>query len=125
MLPISFSEKYLLTNLAVRFTLPFTITQLVGLCKEKTMPVMDITLNIELTGSVSAVFTGPGSDRVTDLFGTNRIPTPFTFVGVPNVEHHAAYIITRIRAKNPGSLVTWSTDRCEQFVAFTYGKAGR
>ncbi len=85
---------------------------------------MQITLEIEITGNVTAIFSGEGSEQIVNLFNSNRIPTPFTFAGVTEVEHHGANIIRQIRALNADATVAWSTQRCEQFVAFKSG-AGR
>lgn len=79
---------------------------------------MKITLEIEITGEVFARFEGPGSEKIRELFGQDRIPTPFTFLHVREIEHWAAHIITVIRSKNPGCVVEWSPERCQQLIAF-------
>lgn len=79
---------------------------------------MQITLEIEKNGNVTAVFTGTGSERITRLFNSNRVPTPYTFAGVAEIEQHGAYIIRQIRASNPGVTVQWSPERCQQIAAF-------
>jgi len=87
-----------------------------------------ITLEIEPTGQIVAKFSGPHSERVQQLFNGTRIPTPWTFSGVREVEHFGAKVITAIRVKNPGVEVNWSDERCEQFTAFKFlqlAKVGR
>ena len=79
-----------------------------------------ITLEIEVSGQVTACFDGEHAAHVRDLFGTNRIPTPYTFKGMEHVEEHGARIITNIRAKNPGIPVNWHPERCEQYMAFRF-----
>jgi hypothetical protein len=80
-----------------------------------------ITLEIEVSGLVVARFDGEHAAHVRELFGTGRITTPWTFKGMElETEHHAANIITQIRAKNPGVPVNWSPERCEQYVAFRF-----
>jgi hypothetical protein len=85
-----------------------------------------ITLHIEVNGGISAEF-GKSAERehILGLFGTTRIPTPFTFNGIrpDQIEHWAAAVITQIRAKNPGEVVEWSAERCEEFVAFKFAKS--
>jgi len=84
---------------------------------------MTITLDIEVSGNVTARFEGEGSENVTKLFGGNRIPTPFTFSNVNDVEEWAAHIIGHIRSRNPGTSVEWSHERSQQFAAFRYTEA--
>jgi len=87
-----------------------------------------ITLEIEITGQIIAKFSGPHSSRIQALFNSTRVPTPYTFERVREVEHFGAVVITAIRAKNPGVEVSWSVERCEQFVAFKFcqeSRAGR
>lgn len=87
-----------------------------------------ITLEIEITGQITAKFSGPHSSRIQELFQSTRVPTPFTFDRVRDVEHFGAVVITAIRSKNPGVEVSWSVERREQFVAFKFcqeSRAGR
>jgi hypothetical protein len=79
-----------------------------------------ITLEIEITGEVTAVFDGEHAKHIRELFGSNRVPTPYTFKGM---EHSAEWPITvlyYIRAANPGVLVRWSTEYSQQFAAFQF-----
>lgn len=87
-----------------------------------------ITLEIEVSGQIIAKFSGPHSSRIQELFNTTCVPTPYTFERVTDVEHFGATVITAIRSKNPGVDVSWSAERCEQFVAFKFlqeSRAGR
>jgi hypothetical protein len=79
-----------------------------------------ITLEIEVPGQIIAKFSGPHSEHVQKLFNGTRIPTPWTFADVKEVEHFGAKVITAIREKNPGVEVNWSDERCEQFTAFKF-----
>lgn len=79
-----------------------------------------ITLHIEVNGLISAHITGGDETRIRELFGSNVIPTPFTFHGVKDVEHFAARVIANIREANAGVDVQWSPDRCAEFVAFKF-----
>jgi hypothetical protein len=77
-----------------------------------------IELHIDLTGLVSAQFIGAEADKIKELFGSDRIPTPFTFADVKEPELHAAYVIMQIRRLNPRAEVVWCAERCAEFVAF-------
>jgi hypothetical protein len=78
-----------------------------------------IELHVELTGLVVAHFVGGAeAAKIKDLFGTDRIPTPYTFAGVRDVEIHAANVIGNIRRLNPTVTVVWCAERCAEFVAF-------
>lgn len=79
---------------------------------------MTITLHIEVSGLISAEHSGQGSERIRELFNTSRLPTPFTFDRVTDVENFGARVITQIRKLNPTDTVEWSAERCEEFVAF-------
>ena len=77
-----------------------------------------IELHIDLTGLVVAQFIGAEAEKVKDLFGSDRIPTPFTFAGTNEPSLHAANIISKIRTLNPGKVVCWSAARCVELIAF-------
>lgn len=76
------------------------------------------TLHIEVSGLITVEFTGGDEPRIRELFGSNRIPTPFTFDGVKDVENLGASVLRQIQAKNPGVTVQWSAERCAEFAAF-------
>jgi hypothetical protein len=89
---------------------------------------MTITLHIEVTGLIVAEHSGNGSERISELFNTSRLPTPFTFDRVTDVENFGARVITQIRKLIPTDTVAWSAERCEEFTAFKFlqaSKAGR
>ena len=74
-----------------------------------------IELHVELTGLVVAHFVGGAeAAKIKDLFGTDRIPTPYTFAGVRDVEIHAANVIGNIRRLNPTVTVVWCAERCAE-----------
>lgn len=84
-----------------------------------------ITLSIEVNGNVTAMFSGDGelTKRVLNLFTGGMVQTPFTFDRIPRgdeTEHHAAFIIRKIRELNPSAVVEWHKDRCEQLLAFRW-----
>ena len=72
-----------------------------------------ITLEIEGYGQVIARFDGEHAAYMRELFGTNRIPTPYNLKGIYPVvllQTHGARILADIREKNPGIPVNWSED---------------
>lgn len=84
-----------------------------------------ITLSIEVSGNVTATFSGDGKliQDIKRLFESASIPTPYTFDRIQPgdaTEHHAAFIIRVIRARNPGAVVEWDKERCEQLQAFRF-----
>lgn len=89
-----------------------------------------ITLSIEPTGNVTATFSGDGplTKKVLELFPAGKVPTPFTFYAIPRgdaTEHHGALIIRKIRENNPGAVVEWDAERCEQLIAFRFFEQSR
>jgi hypothetical protein len=83
-----------------------------------------VTLHIETTGAIVADFRkSHTADTVRNLFGTHRIPTPFTFHRVTNADRFASIVITEIRRLNPDESVEWSRERCEEFTAFRFLEA--
>ena len=80
-----------------------------------------ITLHIEVSGQITADFgASDQANKVHALFGTYRLPTPWTFHRVPNVEEFGAYVISTIRKNNPNDTVEWSNERCQEFTAFRF-----
>jgi hypothetical protein len=78
-----------------------------------------IELHIEPSGQITARFVeGEEAAKIRQLFGSDRIPTPWTFDGVREIEHHGAVVLTAIRKLNPNAIVCWNVDRCAEFIAF-------
>lgn len=76
-----------------------------------------IVLSISTSGQVYATFEG--EPMVAKLFGTDKIPTPFTFnhVSKDEVEMYAAIVLREIQVRNTGFEVMWSPEVAREFAA--------
>jgi hypothetical protein len=81
--------------------------------------VMIITLSIAADGAVMASYSGSGSERIEQLFGTLTLPAAYTFDRIPvaDVDRHMARIYSSIRSANPSDTVVWSNDALRYIIA--------
>ena len=60
------------------------------------------------TGVILATHTGPDRDRITELFNTDTLPTPYILADPMDVAARAS-ILAGIQRLNPDKLVLWNT----------------
>ena len=57
--------------------------------------------------TITATHQGPGAEKIVDLFGTDTIPTAFSFRGVEDVDAKMREVQEFIQQHNPADNVVW------------------
>jgi hypothetical protein len=59
------------------------------------------------TRVITATHQGLGARRIVELFGSDTVPTAFSFDGVEDISGHMAYVLAEVQRLNPSDSVVW------------------